>query len=94
MNTTDKEIILIDFWAEWCAPCRTLLPIINEIAVTYADKITVKKINIDEDEETTATYNIRSVPTLVLLKNNEIQDIKKGVLTKSQLTAWLDGFLS
>lgn len=85
--------VLVDFWAEWCGPCKMIAPILDEIATIYADKIKVAKINVDENTSTPAKYGIRGIPTLILFKNGQAQATKVGALTKSQLTAFLDGHL-
>ena len=82
--------VLIDFWAEWCGPCKMIAPILNEIAEEFAGKLTVAKINIDENPNTPAKYGVRGIPTLTLFKDGNILATKVGALSKSQLTAFLD----
>jgi len=81
--------VLVDFWATWCGPCRMLTPIIEEIAAEYTGKLKVAKVNVDENNETSATYGIRSIPTLILFNNGNIVTIKIGSLSKAQLVAFL-----
>ena len=85
--------VLLDFWAEWCGPCKMIAPILEEIAKEYGDKIQIAKINVDENQEIPAKFGIRGIPTLILFKNGEIAAQKVGALAKSQLTAFLDSHL-
>lgn len=82
--------VLIDYWAEWCGPCKMIAPILNEIAEEYAGKLKVAKLNIDENPATPPKYGIRGIPTLMLFKDGEVEATKVGALSKSQLTAFLD----
>lgn len=82
--------VLVDFWAPWCGPCRALSPILEEVAASYADKLIVAKINIDENPEAPSKYGVMSIPTLILFKNGQIEATKMGLLTKSQLSAFID----
>lgn len=82
--------VLVDYWAEWCGPCKMIAPILEEIAVEYAGKLKVCKLNIDENSETPPRYAIRGIPTLMLFKGGEVEATKVGALTKSQLAAFLD----
>tara|TARA_R110002049_G_scaffold221841_5_gene393317 strand:+ start:377 stop:703 length:327 start_codon:yes stop_codon:yes gene_type:complete len=82
--------VLVDYWAEWCGPCKMIAPILEEIAVEYAGKLKVCKLNIDENAETPPRYGIRGIPTLMLFKDGEVEATKVGALTKSQLAAFLD----
>lgn len=82
--------VLVDFWAEWCGPCKMINPILQEVAHERQGKLTVVKINIDENSETPARYGVRGIPTLILFKNGKIEATKVGALTKSQLNAFLD----
>ncbi|WP_108652676.1 thioredoxin TrxA [Dongshaea marina] len=82
--------ILVDFWAEWCGPCKMIAPILDEIAEEYDGKLKIGKLNIDENPETPPKFGIRGIPTLLLFKNGEIADTKVGALTKSQLSEFLD----
>jgi len=85
--------VLVDFWAEWCGPCKMIAPILEEVAKEYGDKIQIAKINVDENQEIPAKFGIRGIPTLILFKNGEIAAQKVGALAKSQLTAFLDSNL-
>ena len=82
--------VLIDYWAEWCGPCKMIAPVLDEVASEYADKIRVAKLNIDENPATPPKYGIRGVPTLMLFKNGEVEATKVGAVSKTQLTAFLD----
>jgi thioredoxin 1 len=82
--------VLVDYWAEWCGPCKMIAPVLDEIASTYAGKLTIVKVNIDENQETPAKYGVRGIPTLMLFKDGEIAATKVGALSKSQLAAFLD----
>jgi thioredoxin 1 len=82
--------VLIDFWAEWCGPCKMIAPILDEAANEYADRLTVAKLNIDENPNTAQKFGIRSIPTLMLFKDGAVQAQKLGAMSKSQLTAFLE----
>ena len=82
--------VLVDYWAEWCGPCKMIAPVLDEIAETYKGKLTVAKLNIDENQETPAKYGVRGIPTLMLFKNGNVEATKVGALSKSQLAAFLD----
>ena len=82
--------ILVDYWAEWCGPCKQIAPILDQIAEEYADRVTVAKINIDDNPQTPQNYGVRGIPTLMLFKNGEIEATKVGALTKGQLASFLD----
>ena len=84
---------LVDFWAEWCGPCKMIAPFLNEAASEYAGKMSVVKLNVDESPNTAARYGIRSIPTLMLFKDGAVQAQKVGALSKSQLTEFLDSNL-
>ncbi len=85
--------VLVDYWAEWCGPCKMIAPILDEIAWEYAGRIKVDKLNIDENQATPLKYGIRGIPTLMLLKNGNIEATKVGALSKSQLTAFIDSHI-
>ncbi|MCK9260271.1 MAG: thioredoxin TrxA [Azoarcus sp.] len=82
--------VLVDYWAEWCGPCKMIAPILDEVAKDYTGKLKVAKLNIDENQETPAKYGIRGIPTLMLFKGGNIEATKVGALSKSQLTAFID----
>jgi len=81
--------VLVDFWAEWCGPCKMIAPALEEIAQQFAGKITVAKVNIDENPSTPAKYGVRGIPTLILFKNGQIAAQKIGALPKSKLIEWV-----
>lgn len=84
------EPVLVDYWAEWCGPCKTIAPALEEIASEYAGKMKVVKLNIDDNPGTPPQFGIRGIPTLMLFKNGEVEATKVGALSKSQLTAFID----
>lgn len=84
---------LVDFWAEWCGPCKAIAPILDEVAQAYGEKLTVAKLNIDDNPATPTKYGVRGIPTLILFKNGEVEATKVGALSKSQLTAFIDSNL-
>ena len=88
-----SEPVLLEFWAEWCGPCKMIAPILDDIAKEYAGKVKVAKINIDENQQTPAQFGVRGIPTLMLFKNGSVEATKVGALSKSQLVAFLDGHL-
>ncbi|WP_257266322.1 thioredoxin TrxA [Endozoicomonas sp. ONNA2] len=85
--------VLVDYWAEWCGPCKMIAPVLDEIAQDYDGKLTVCKLNIDENEATPPKYGVRGIPTLMLFKGGNVEATKVGALSKSQLTAFLDSNL-
>lgn len=82
--------VVVDFWAEWCAPCRMLAPIIDEVAGEYSGKVKFVKVNVDENPNLSQKYSVRGIPTLILFKHGEVESSKVGMLTKSQLNAFID----
>jgi thioredoxin 1 len=82
--------VLVDYWAEWCGPCKMITPILEEIATEYNGRVKVAKLNIDDNPNTPPKFGIRGIPTLMLFKNGEVEATKVGALSKSQLTAFLD----
>lgn len=85
--------VLVDFWAEWCGPCKMIAPILDDIAKDYSGRLKITKINIDENSATPQKFGVRGIPTLMLFKNGELESTKVGALSKSQLTAFLDSSL-
>jgi thioredoxin 1 len=82
--------VLVDFWAEWCGPCKMIAPILEEVATEFDGKLTVGKLNVDENNETPPKYGIRGIPTLLLFKNGNVAATKVGALSKTQLTEFLN----
>jgi len=82
--------VLVDYWAEWCGPCKQIAPILDEVAREYDGRLKVAKINVDENREVPARFGIRGIPTLMLFRNGNVEDTRVGALSKSQLTAFLD----
>jgi thioredoxin len=82
--------VLVDYWAEWCGPCKSIAPVLDELAQEYAGRLKVAKLNIDENQTTPPKYGIRGIPTLMLFKNGNMEAMKVGALSKSQLTAFID----
>ena len=85
--------VLVDYWAEWCGPCKMIAPMLDEIASEYGDRVKVCKVNVDDNQETATRFGIRGIPTLMLFKNGDVEATKVGALSKSQLAAFLDSHI-
>jgi thioredoxin 1 len=88
------EPVLVDFWAEWCGPCKMIAPILDELAVTYGGRLKVAKINIDHNQKTPRNYNVRGIPTLMIFKNGKVEATQIGAVSKTQLTQLIDGAIA
>ena len=82
--------VLVDYWAEWCGPCKMIAPILDEVAGTYQGKLQIAKMNVDENREIPAKFGIRGIPTLMLFKDGQLAATKVGAMSKAQLTAFID----
>ena len=82
--------VVVDFWAEWCGPCKQIAPALEEISAEMGDRVTIAKINIDDNPETPSNYGVRGIPTLIMFKNGEVADTKVGALPKNQLQQWIE----
>ena len=82
--------VLVDYWAEWCGPCKMIAPILDEVSASYQDKLQIAKMNVDENREIPAKFGIRGIPTLMLFKDGQLAATKVGAMSKAQLTAYLD----
>ena len=85
--------VLVDFWAEWCGPCKMIAPILDEVSKAYDGRLQIAKLNVDENRDVPAKFGIRGIPTLMLFKDGELAATKVGALSKAQLTAFLNGHL-
>ena len=83
--------VVVDFWAEWCGPCKTLSPVVDELAAEMKDKVKVVKVNIDEAPDAPTKYGVRGIPTLMIFKGGEVVDTRVGGMPKSQLQEWIEG---
>ena len=88
-----SQPVLVDYWAEWCGPCKMIAPILDEVSTAYAGKLQIAKMNVDENQGIPAQFGIRGIPTLILFKNGTVAAQKVGALSKSQLTAFLDSHI-
>ncbi|WP_210545386.1 thioredoxin TrxA [Rhodoferax sp. PAMC 29310] len=86
--------VLVDYWAEWCGPCKMIAPILDEVATAYSGKLQIAKMNVDENRDIPAKFGIRGIPTLMLFKDGQLAATKVGALTKSQMTAFVDQHLA
>jgi len=93
IDNSNHQPVLVDFWAEWCGPCKALGPILENVSVEFEGKVAVKKVNIDENPEAPANFGIRSIPTMILFKNGSIADTKIGLSTEADLKNWLNSHL-
>jgi thioredoxin 1 len=90
----DSQVpVLVDYWAEWCGPCKMIGPILDESAESYADRLNIAKINVDENQSVPSRYHVRGIPTLMLFKNGAVVATKVGAVSKSQLAAFIDANL-
>jgi len=85
-----EKPVLVDYWAEWCGPCKMIAPILDEVSETYKDKLQVAKMNVDENRDIPAKFGIRGIPTLMLFKDGQLAATKVGAMSKAQLTAFID----
>ncbi len=89
-----SEPVLVDFWAEWCGPCKMIAPILDELAETYGGRLKVAKINIDHNQKTPRSYNVRGIPTLMIFKNGKVEATQIGAVSKTQLSQMIDSAIA
>ena len=85
--------VLVDYWAEWCGPCKMIAPVLDESAESYGDRLTIAKVNVDQNQSVPSRYHVRGIPTLMLFKNGEVVATKVGAVSKAQLAAFIDANL-
>ena len=86
--------VLVDYWAEWCGPCKSIAPILDEVAKEYEGRLKIAKLNVDENQQTAAAFDVLSIPTLILFKNGQVAAMKVGALPKNKLQEWVEQALS
>ena len=94
LENSKNQPVIVDFWAEWCGPCKALGPILENVALEFEGKIAVKKINIDENQEAPANFGIRSIPTIIIFKEGSVADTKIGLSSETDLKNWINTHLS
>ncbi|MEM9532500.1 MAG: thioredoxin TrxA [Pseudomonadota bacterium] len=86
--------VLVDFWAEWCGPCKMIAPVLDQVAEEYGEKLTIAKLDVDANKQTAVKFNVRSIPTLMLFAGGELKDTKMGAMSKGQLTDFINGSIA